>query len=486
MLGGGDVGDVDGFSFGATARHRLPHRRHHAACACSTTTRSATAATRACSATAARRGSAPRCATRSEHRHRRARVFADFWGELGVGFEHVAWLHGGVLDRPERGARVRLRSRRPRHARRAQRRTIGYFMDFRTHRRAGARGCRRDGDVRGPCTTATTPPRSDVCDVLRDRRRTGAAEHRKDRDMIARAECCGTRWLSSCLVLAACSGGGYQKAAVSPSTSTASSGGGYPSAATPSTYGGGAAAAAPAHAAAQLEPRSAVSAGSRRRAGARSSGPRHVVRRAGLRADQVRAVRARRRRRHGPRSLLHYNDAAGRRGARGSTSARARAARGVRRRRLARGRARRRCRPHPARLHRRRPHARDRRGWRALQDRRAQRHDRALRDRRVGRRPRRHRRQARRSESPRLHRRSARHARDRRLPHLGFDDVAAFRFGRVADSYAAQTSATATSASSGSRSSPSAARCGRRPSSRAAIPRIRSRRAATRFRRASS
>ena len=24
----------------------------------------------------------------------------DFWGELGAGYEHVDWMHGGVLDRP--------------------------------------------------------------------------------------------------------------------------------------------------------------------------------------------------------------------------------------------------------------------------------------------------------------------------------------------------------------------------------------------------
>src|SRR5262245_39843391 len=29
-----------------------------------------------------------------------AKVGVDFWGELGAGYEHVAWRHGGVLERP--------------------------------------------------------------------------------------------------------------------------------------------------------------------------------------------------------------------------------------------------------------------------------------------------------------------------------------------------------------------------------------------------
>ena len=62
-----------------------------------------------------------------------SRSGVDFWGELGVGYEHVAWRHGGMLDRPsgELAFGFDLGRRGDADAR-GERRTIGYFMAFRT------------------------------------------------------------------------------------------------------------------------------------------------------------------------------------------------------------------------------------------------------------------------------------------------------------------------------------------------------------------
>ena len=87
----------------------------------------------------------------------------DFWGELGAGYEHVAWRRGGVLDRPSGelavGFDIGGRGDRDRGGRR---RTIGYFMAFRT---LVAQGPEMDGVMAtcgGPCTQATKPSRTDV------------------------------------------------------------------------------------------------------------------------------------------------------------------------------------------------------------------------------------------------------------------------------------------------------------------------------------
>ncbi|HEY5952601.1 MAG TPA: hypothetical protein VIV40_44180, partial [Kofleriaceae bacterium] len=71
-----------------------------------------------------------------------SRLGVDFWGELGAGYEHVAWRHGGVLDRPSGEVAIGLDIGRrgeanpssgvPRHHVRGDRNKIGYFMAFRS------------------------------------------------------------------------------------------------------------------------------------------------------------------------------------------------------------------------------------------------------------------------------------------------------------------------------------------------------------------
>ena len=89
-------------------------------------------------------------------------VAVDFWGEAGLGLEHVAWRQGGVLDRPSGelavgfevdGQGARGRGDRRRH--------IGYFMAFRS---LIGRGPESEGPAicAGPCTRATRPSRTDL------------------------------------------------------------------------------------------------------------------------------------------------------------------------------------------------------------------------------------------------------------------------------------------------------------------------------------
>lgn len=86
----------------------------------------------------------------------------DFWGELGVGYEHVAWRQGGVLDRPSGeiaiGFEVDARGDEKRPGRR---RHLGWFMAFRT---LFAEGPEMEGPAvcGGPCDRATKPSRLDL------------------------------------------------------------------------------------------------------------------------------------------------------------------------------------------------------------------------------------------------------------------------------------------------------------------------------------
>ncbi len=88
---------------------------------------------------------------------------ADFWGEVGAGYEHISWRQGGVYDRPsgELAVGFELDGFGKRNDKTMRRRHIGYFMDFRTLIAAGP-----DMDVPavcgGPCTKATKPSRTDV------------------------------------------------------------------------------------------------------------------------------------------------------------------------------------------------------------------------------------------------------------------------------------------------------------------------------------
>lgn len=86
----------------------------------------------------------------------------DFWGELGAGYEHVAWLHGGVLDRPDAELAFGLDlSHRSELDRRGSHHDIGYFMAFRSFV-GEAPEMNLPPTCGGPCTKATPPPRTDV------------------------------------------------------------------------------------------------------------------------------------------------------------------------------------------------------------------------------------------------------------------------------------------------------------------------------------
>jgi hypothetical protein len=87
----------------------------------------------------------------------------DFWGELGAGYEHVAWLEGGVLDRPSGELAVGLdfghRGDRTRDHHRPQ---IGSFLAFRTHIAEAPEMAGAVTTCGGPCSEPTKPPRTDV------------------------------------------------------------------------------------------------------------------------------------------------------------------------------------------------------------------------------------------------------------------------------------------------------------------------------------
>jgi hypothetical protein len=165
LLGGSDVGDADGFSLGISAglgyrigditlRGLFDHYR----------------VGDGSDEAAGRRGRGTRLggalrysfANTGEIARSGAGVGVDFWGEVGVGMEHVAWRQGGVLDRPSGelavGFEVDAQGERRANSRR---RHIGYFMAFRT---LLGQGPEMDGPAvcAGPCTKATRPSRTDV------------------------------------------------------------------------------------------------------------------------------------------------------------------------------------------------------------------------------------------------------------------------------------------------------------------------------------
>ncbi len=87
---------------------------------------------------------------------------ADFWGEIGVGYEHVAWRAGGVLDRPSGEVAIGFELDAPGKERSpGRRRHLGWFVAFRT---LLAQGPEMDGPAvcGGPCTKATKPSRLDA------------------------------------------------------------------------------------------------------------------------------------------------------------------------------------------------------------------------------------------------------------------------------------------------------------------------------------
>lgn len=165
LLGGSDVGDADGFAMGVSAglgyrigdvtlRGLFDHYR----------------VGDGSDELLARRGRGTRVgaavrysfANTGDHERSRGGIGVDFWGEAGIGVEHVAWRQGGVLDRPSGelavGFEVDGQGERGRNGRR---RHIGYFMAFRT---LIAQGPEMDGPAvcGGPCSRATTPSRMDL------------------------------------------------------------------------------------------------------------------------------------------------------------------------------------------------------------------------------------------------------------------------------------------------------------------------------------
>jgi hypothetical protein len=115
----------------------------------------------------ARRGRATRLGAAARysfaHTDPESNVNVDFWGELGGGYEHVAWLEGGVLDRPSGEVAIGVDAgRRGDRDRMGKRSEIGYFMALRTHIGEAPEMAGAVATCGGPCTKATTPPRTDV------------------------------------------------------------------------------------------------------------------------------------------------------------------------------------------------------------------------------------------------------------------------------------------------------------------------------------
>ncbi|MBA3540806.1 MAG: hypothetical protein H0T79_14435 [Deltaproteobacteria bacterium] len=163
LLGGADVGDADGFSVGLTAGmgYRIGD----------VTLRGVFAYYKVGDGgdelmsrkkRATRIGGVARYSFLNSGNHDEKDVGADFWGEVGVGLEHVAWRPGGVLDRPsgEIAMGFELDSKGDRDER-DRRRHVGYFMAFRS---LVAQGPELEGPAvcGGPCTRATKPSRIDV------------------------------------------------------------------------------------------------------------------------------------------------------------------------------------------------------------------------------------------------------------------------------------------------------------------------------------
>jgi len=162
LLGGSDVGDADGFSAGAsgalgyrlgdlTLRGMFDYYRVGDG--------GDEAMDRKGRAT--RFGAALRYSL--AHNSYDANVGVDFWGEIGAGYEHVAWRQGGILDRPSGelavGFDVGGRGDRDRNGRR---RKVGYFMAFRSLIAQGPEMTGVTATCGGPCTEATKPSRTDV------------------------------------------------------------------------------------------------------------------------------------------------------------------------------------------------------------------------------------------------------------------------------------------------------------------------------------
>ena len=166
LLGGADVGDADGFSIGVAAgvgyrigdvtlRGRFDHYRVGDGEMESLVRRGR----------GTRFGGAVRYSFANSYDNARDRggFGVDFWGEAGLGLEHVTWRQGGVFDRPsgELAVGFDFDGYGSRDDRTSRRRHVGYFMAFRT---LVAQGPEMDGPAicAGPCTKATKPSRTDA------------------------------------------------------------------------------------------------------------------------------------------------------------------------------------------------------------------------------------------------------------------------------------------------------------------------------------
>ncbi len=159
MLGGADAGDVNGFSFGGTAGvgDGIGDNSLRATFDYSSVGDNADEVMHRHGRTT-RLGAAVRHSFRSTSRD--SGMAASLWGELGGGYERLAWLHGGLLERPDAelafGVDLGFRNTRT-----VDRNTTGYFMDFRALL-AEAPPSDAMATCGGPCTEATAPPRADV------------------------------------------------------------------------------------------------------------------------------------------------------------------------------------------------------------------------------------------------------------------------------------------------------------------------------------
>jgi hypothetical protein len=162
LLGGSDVGDADGFSAGVSGAigYRLGELTLRGMVDYYRVGDGGDEAMN-------RKGRATRVggALRYSFAHNsyESGVAADFWGELGAGYEHVSWRKGGILDRPsgELAVGFDIGGRGQRDAR-GNRRQIGYFMAFRSLIAQGPEMPGVTAICGGPCTEATKPSRTDV------------------------------------------------------------------------------------------------------------------------------------------------------------------------------------------------------------------------------------------------------------------------------------------------------------------------------------
>jgi len=159
MLGGADAGDVNGFSFGGTvgAGYGIGDNMVRATFDYYSVGDNADEVMQ-------RHGRTTRLGGALRHSFRAtghdSAMAANLWGELGAGYERLAWLHGGLLERGDAelafGVDVGFRNTRSH-----ERNTTGYFMDFRALL-AEAPPSNAMATCGGPCSEATAPPRADV------------------------------------------------------------------------------------------------------------------------------------------------------------------------------------------------------------------------------------------------------------------------------------------------------------------------------------